>query len=305
MKNIVVTFHNVSNPIWFESTLNLISKFYKFGDMDLLNDVFEKEVKLKSTCFITFDDGEKSFYQVAYPILKRRKIPAAIFVSPKSILEEENFWFQNLRLAKKEILLDVLEYQFSVSKLVLQEYSLAALFKTFSIEKMNAIFSAYIKQDAVSLSIFQNINEIELHDVLASNIITIGAHTMNHPILQNETAENSSYEIEESINELEKLMGCKIHYFAYPNGTYGLDYGNREIDTLRSTSIKLAFSTDVGRVKFNDSPYKIKRIGLTTGSSLHVLAKLFLGNAWYFIKDNLSKKKSEKEQRFILKEMFK
>lgn len=305
MKNTVVTFHNVSDPVWFEKTLSLIERFYKFGNLDELSIAYEKGESLKNTCFITFDDGEKSFYEVAYPILKRRKIPAAIFVSPKSILEEENFWFQNLRLAEKKLLFEVLEHQFSVPTVVLQKFSLAALFKTFSIEKMNAIFSAYKKHDAISLSKFQNINKTEILDIISSNNITIGAHTMNHPILLNESTENSIYEIKESINELEKLIGCEIHYFAYPNGTYGLDYGNREIETLKSTTIKLAFSTDVGRVDFTDSPFKIKRIGLTTGSIIHVLGKLFLGNAWYFIKDNFANKKSEKEQRTILKEMFK
>ena len=77
----------------------------------------------------------------------------------------------------------------------------------------------------------------EILELEKSDLVTIGAHTLNHPILQNESLETSRKEITDSIIELEKLLGHKIKYFAYPNGAKALDFGMREIDILKENKI--------------------------------------------------------------------
>jgi len=42
---------------------------------------------------VTFDDGYRSLFDVARPILKRHGIPAAIFVSTEAVETQRSFWF--------------------------------------------------------------------------------------------------------------------------------------------------------------------------------------------------------------------
>ena len=36
MKNVVLTFHNVTDAIWFEKTIQLIGRFFTYGTLDQL-----------------------------------------------------------------------------------------------------------------------------------------------------------------------------------------------------------------------------------------------------------------------------
>ena len=42
---------------------------------------------------VTFDDGYRSVFEVARPILKQHDIPAAVFVSTQAVERQESFWF--------------------------------------------------------------------------------------------------------------------------------------------------------------------------------------------------------------------
>ena len=77
-----------------------------------------------------------------------------------------------------------------------------------------------------------NISQDELRALAGRELLTIGAHTMTHPILQNETDDELARQIRESISELAGLIGRPVDTFAYPNGATGLDYGPREQATL-------------------------------------------------------------------------
>ena len=90
--------------------------------------------------------------------------------------------------------------------------------------------------------------------------MTIGAHTVNHPILLNESDSVARTEIAESKIQLESIIGEEVHYFAYPNGKYKLDFDNVHIDMVRELGFKAAFSTDWGIAKLDlSSKYRLRR----------------------------------------------
>ena len=75
----------------------------------------------------------------------------------------------------------------------------------------------------------------------ASGLVTIGAHTINHPVLKNESDTGCRYEIAESVKQLELILEKPVKYLAYPNGRLHLDFGEREMNYLKESNIALYF----------------------------------------------------------------
>lgn len=65
-----------------------------------------------------------------------------------------------------------------------------------------------------------------------SPLLTIGAHTVNHPSLRNLQKQDQYYEIHQSIKELEEIFERKITVFSYPFGSKN-DYDEVAIDICK------------------------------------------------------------------------
>ena len=91
---IVLTYHDVierrrSDSLWFDCSANelsqqldwLVRKGAQFATLDQLRDHISGRRRLASrSVVVTFADNYEGFYLRAWPILKRRKIPVAMFV---------------------------------------------------------------------------------------------------------------------------------------------------------------------------------------------------------------------------------
>ena len=85
----------------------------------------------------------------------------------------------------------------------------------------------------------ESLNKSELVDISKNKLISIGSHTINHPILTKCNNETSEYEIKYSKLILENWINEPIISFAYPNGCYD----DREIKYLYDNYYKIAFTT--------------------------------------------------------------
>ena len=69
----------------FEKHIDIIkSSGYKFLNPKMLPEIFSKE-KLEKKFLLTIDDGYNSFYDNAWPYLKKNKIPFIIFISTDAV----------------------------------------------------------------------------------------------------------------------------------------------------------------------------------------------------------------------------
>jgi len=292
-KNLIINFHVVENAQWFETLIVYLKSKYKMVAINEFDNA-ENYQKRNALCNITFDDGDKTIYDVVFPILKKYNVPATIFVSPRSIVEKFNFWFQETGGYNADKMLDILirELNLTAEKSTLNYVS---ILKTLPLDKINEMISIYQKESNTPPKAFRNMDLAQIRELQQSGLITIGAHTLYHPILKNETDERVEAEITDSIGELSDLLGEKIEYFAYPNGTPGLDFGEREINFLKNSRIKIAVSTEPKFVDGNAEKLAFPRIGITTGSLNFIKLRLFLGPKYHILKSFL--KKSEINQR--------
>ena len=88
---------------WFARTLKKAGSLYRFISARDIESYYYESQDYNSCCHVCFDDGERSVYENAFPVLKEMKIPATVFLSPKIIREEANYWFQELRHIRSRV----------------------------------------------------------------------------------------------------------------------------------------------------------------------------------------------------------
>jgi peptidoglycan/xylan/chitin deacetylase (PgdA/CDA1 family) len=214
-------------------------------------------------------------------------IPASLFVSPKIINEGSNFWFQELDYIGTHVArADVIAAMCDLSGWVIghaSRYSPMSLFKCLKLSDIKRSLEGLKKRFELDINQKFNITADELDELRSSDLITIGAHTMNHPILSNESSDDVEWEIRTSINVLGEMLDGEVKYFAFPNGISGLDQGLRERSILEDTVVKLALTTDIAFYDRRTDPLSIPRrcfVGSEGESGARIALKLLLVPVW-------------------------
>lgn len=281
--NKVINFHEVTDIVWFEAVVMYLKNRYKMITSEELYAFYYCGKKLHNSCLITVDDGHISSYDVIYPILKKHQVPAIFFVSPEIARREKavNFWFQELYGYDKEKLMQISKIY--IDELNSQKINVSGV-DGATVDVIWKIIHEYQKQHSVKPKSPQNMTVEQIKEIDRGGLVEIGAHTLYHPFLANETDATSREEILFSIAQLETMLQRPIHTFAYPNGRPALDWGKREVEYLKETSVTLAFSTDHHDFSLSDHAYAIPRYGLTYGALFFIRLKLFLGKYYSGIK---------------------
>lgn len=96
----------------------------------------------------------------------------------------------------------------------------------------------------------------QLREMANSHTVTIANHTLSHPKLHNlATRAEKEKEIVEANKALKYQLGIDNVWLAYPYG----DYDDEVIDICKKAGIKMAVTTDAGRVHVGSFPYDLKR----------------------------------------------
>ena len=105
----------------------------------------------------------------------------------------------------------------------------------------------------------------QLKEMADSGAETIANHTLSHPKLHNlPTRAEKENEIIGANKALKYHLGIDNLWFAYPYG----DYDDEVIDICKKAGIKLAVTTDAGRVHVGSYPYDLKRVYIGNNVSL-------------------------------------
>jgi peptidoglycan/xylan/chitin deacetylase (PgdA/CDA1 family) len=296
--NIVINFHNITDITWFKSVITFLKKKYIIISIEELEDYFYGMNNLKNACHITFDDGDLTFYEVAYPILKQQNIPASLYVSPKICKLKENFWFQEIRDYNEEEIKKLIYHYTLINTSVLKKFPMTSAIKCLNIELIWKIIQSYQEKFHIAKKKPLNINIDQLIEIDREGLVKIGAHTENHPILANEDYETCEREITTSFDNLKGILGHEIKYFAYPNGIPKYDFGQREIEILKKNNCRIAFSANPDNFTKLNNPLSINRYSLSHGNMLFISSKLLLKENWDKIKNLF--RKSEIQTRIEL-----
>lgn len=201
---------------------------------------------------VTFDDGYSDNEKYAMPILKKYGVPATVFVTT-GFLNGGRMW--------NDSIIEVLRH-YNHHSLDLREIGLSCYRTESDTQRLKAIASIIQEIRHLDPVVRHNLTaEIEKYGInlprdlmmsdnqvrsLVRNDISIGAHTVNHPILAKLSIENSRREILDSKVYLENLIQMPVEVFAYPNGRPDTDYRPEHRDLVSQLGFKTAVSTHWG-----------------------------------------------------------
>ncbi len=177
---------------------------------------------------ITFDDGWRDSYDVAFPVLRELGIPATSFITTGKIGSSEPFWQQTLGEAFRHAGQDpgghaaralraVLEVKGSVPLTPSHYRQTVIRWKSLSSSRLDELLreAGCATLPAGRLRCFVTADEIR---EMAQAGIAFGSHTVTHPILPRERPATTEWELAQSKASLENLLGGTIDMLAYPDG---------------------------------------------------------------------------------------
>lgn len=287
-KSLVLLFHKEENGPLFEKIILALKRRYRLVSVHELELLITQKQDLKNICHISFDDGDISFYNVVFPVLKKHNVPVSLFISPDVISTNTNYWFQEVHDYDEKTVKQILSQQLNIPEDKLNHAPFKFIFKCLPIKKIENIIEIYQQQTQCSIKKPVNITLAQLKELAASDLVTLGAHTLKHPILKNENDADSRHEITASIKNLEALTGKPVTYFAFPNGIPVLDFGEREMNYLRENNITMAFSTELDNLSAEHNLLSMPRMGFARmgldPSNPLIFLRLNLGKKWIDIK---------------------
>ena len=293
MPNTVINFHAIQDPKWLNTVLIFLKQHYHVISINEMKAFYHEKRKVKNSCHITFDDGDISFYHIVMPLLKKYNIPASIYVSPLMVKQKKNFWFQEILGYDAELLRKIILKTLKIEASETITFSVQQILKSLPLDAIWDIIYQYRRETDTPPKPPLNMTVRQLLDIQNTGLVTIGAHTLNHPILSNETDACAEYEIKRSISDLGDILNIKTEYFAFPNGNPQFDFSEREIKFLKDSEIKLAFSLENKRFSPKDHFLSIPRIDIEHGNSLFILIKILIGGKWRLFKKIVRVKNEE------------
>jgi peptidoglycan/xylan/chitin deacetylase (PgdA/CDA1 family) len=223
----------------FERHLEWLGRRFRFVSLDEIGERAANGAPFdEPVAAITFDDGYSDVYEYAYPTLRRRGIPAAVFVVTDLVgqdawqIHDKLYYLLQSAFARWD---DPRSELFRV----LTQLGIPAgeVFSTHSATK-NPVFAVAAILPTLSQSdVTRVMKRLESEVGTAENAIpravtwsmvtemrsagfTIGSHTRSHVSLPCETPEAAAAELSGSKEVLEQHLGEPIVHFAYPGGQF-------------------------------------------------------------------------------------
>jgi peptidoglycan/xylan/chitin deacetylase (PgdA/CDA1 family) len=207
---------------------------------------------------LTFDDGYRDNVEQAWPVLAKHGAPWTLFVTPGFADRTARLWW--LELEEAILALPCLDLALPGGRFTARTETVA--------EKNRAFAGLYWRlrkgPEAILLSAISDLSQqagldpaalVErdclpwetLRSLSGAPGVSIGAHTLTHPMLAKHDAETARREIAESKARLEKELGLAVHHFAYPVGDPG-SAGAREFALAREAGFASAVTTRPGHL---------------------------------------------------------
>lgn len=223
----------------FEAQIEFISQNYKVARFE--DDFTECNEK---TVIIGFDDGYRDVYDIAFPILKKYKVPATVFMVSGGISGKElwNDRLERIWLGRGRELLD--EY-YQMHELMRSHFCPKEL------ERLLSLQEELLEINIIDKDTNRLLNENELRELADSSLITIGGHTMSHSDLSFLPEDEQHREICEDKKRIESIIGEEINLFSYPFG----GVGKITSEILKKAGYKKARCSERGIINLRTDDY--------------------------------------------------
>jgi peptidoglycan/xylan/chitin deacetylase (PgdA/CDA1 family) len=221
-----------------EKQLDWLGGHYRLISLDEMGKRMEAGSPTAGTAAVTFDDGYADVYENAFSILRRKGIPATIFVVTGTIGTSQSMIHDRLyallgqalsgaaapagvlaglhgdcglRMPEPRTLTRAGRSTFTALRLFLDTLPQSAILAV--IAKLESRFGPNGTDDGLPLS-------WKMIDEMRSAAVTIGSHGETHALLTHETQERKRDEISGSRETLQARLQTPVDHFAYPDGRF-------------------------------------------------------------------------------------
>jgi len=221
---------------------------------------------------VTFDDGYVDNLTNAMPIAGAKGIPITVFVTSGVLGGDKGFWWDRLgtllrgrpsgthqiRLPTNE---GTVRIGLGSSKAGEDLQSVRQHLLPLPVAEIHHVLDAVAEEwgnSAAPPPDARSLTPSELGQLARSELVTIGAHTVDHVRLRGLPTHDQLQTISSSRKELEQLSGQAISHFAYPYG--GRDsFDDSSVDAVRSAGFETACTTIPGNAMLTSDQYRLPR----------------------------------------------
>lgn len=216
------------SPELFEQQLRYISTHFRVVSVHTLLTEMQSKRLQPNTLALTFDDGHYDFYENAWPLLKKYKLPATLYITTGFVDGQIWLWPDLI----KYLLLNSREKNLSlppVGRLELNPDTINPCWSdigdyclTLGVSERNQFIAQLA--DACGVDIpsqpikpFSAVTWAQLRSMHEEGL-DIASHTYSHPLLSKLGETDLNYELQHSSDMLHKHLGIKATGICYPNG---------------------------------------------------------------------------------------
>lgn len=216
----------------FEKIIKYLSVNYKIVSLKEIFEIHRSKKKCsKKTIALTFDDGYKNNFDIAFPILKKYNVPATFYLISKGLVNKDFLvWPDIIDLIKKNINEDVMVegrvFKYPAFYDQENEIELLNYLKTLGDRTENVVLDLYKKYPTVKKEIekvpelVQLIDKEGLKKHIDESLLEFGSHTHTHFNLEYLSELKCVEELNLSRSLIEGITGRKLVSIAYPDGSY-------------------------------------------------------------------------------------
>lgn len=244
------------------------------------------------TAALTFDDGYRSNFEIAFPILKRHGIKATIYLPTDWIDGKMRLWWTDLtlRIDRCELTGEKITAVERLLESKLRGTRRAAPNTPAGKERFHEDLGnclmrmADSARTAMLAQIYRVLGDGEAPPAtepplsweqikeMAAYGIEFGAHTCSHPNLSYLDLAAAEHEIVESRRVIEKRLGTKVTGFAYPYG-YDVEGYRRFAEILKKHHFLYAATSWWGYVDKDSDLFLLRRMMLPLSTSQPLLSR--------------------------------
>jgi peptidoglycan/xylan/chitin deacetylase (PgdA/CDA1 family) len=191
----------------------------------------------KPLAAVTFDDGYCDFYDVAFPLLQRKGIPAAVFVvtdltgTDRLQIHDEVYLLLRQLAGEPPELLELLAGRIGADPALCARIralggdtfrltrALLGNLSQLQLRRLLGLLREYARVPDEVRSALRSLDWETLRRLHGAGIV-VGSHTRSHAFLLNEPLETVIEEAVSSKLKAETMLGAPVRHIAYPDGQF-------------------------------------------------------------------------------------
>lgn len=216
-----------------------------------------RERKLpRNSVVVTFDDGYPDNLTVALPILKTYGIPATVYIATGTVDHSVAAWWYELERIIRRANWLRFEWNGTTRAIPIPDLdrkrecfvSLSRMMRSMNpVDQSRFLRRLCDHPGEWSSRVIDVIDRSQVRTLAREPLITIGAHTHNHPVLSSLTDNQLRVELSSSRRLLEEWTDRAIVHLAYPFGGRK-EAGRREFRAARELGFESATTTRLGHL---------------------------------------------------------